>query len=186
MCYSIRQYKPGNIIPLVLKEQTMVDASKKTKLMVGAAAALIICGALYATRPTTAEVIAADRAEYQLEELVETAPVSLIDLTDNITPIEKVNVEPAFDPTGGHSPDTNLAIVRFCNAEQVETAWSIDVDTARRYYSPDLDTEVLVMTYTTGDWLILSQGTDDYCYPMSARKVTGGLKSIDDLIAPKL
>lgn len=177
----------------------MVDASKKTKLMVGAAVTLFICGALYATRPTIEEVVAQDRLENDLEQAIAATPVSLTSLGENITPLpvaEKVEPtfdpqggspaetdETVFDPTGGHSSGTHLAIVRFCNAAEVETAWSIDVNTVRRYLSPGLNTEVLVLTYTTGDWLILSRSGDDYCYPIKAEFVGTGLQTIDALTA---
>lgn len=162
----------------------MTDTSNKTKLMVVAAAAVIIGAALYSF-PQDPEAGVAEVADNYPQDYVEITPVTFTDLPENIAPVEEEKVEPAFDPTGGHSPDTHPAITRFCNPE-VNTAWSADVEASRRYYSPDLDIEVLVLSYTTGDWLMLGQSNDGHCEPIGAELIDTGLQSIDQVIAPKL
>lgn len=163
----------------------MTDTSNKTKLMVVAAAAIIIGAALYSF-PQDPEAGVAEVADNYPQDYVEITPVTFTDLPENIAPLPVVEkVELAFDPSGGHSPDTHPAIARFCNAE-VQTAWSTGVDTSRRYFSPDLDIEVLVLTYTTGDWIILGQSHDGYCEPMGLEFMNDGLQSLDEMIAPKL
>ena len=161
----------------------MTDTSNKTKLMVVAAAAVIIGAALYSF-PQDPEAGVAEVADNYPQDYVEITPVTFTDLPENIAPVEEEKVELAFDPTGGHSPGTHPAVARFCNAE-VLTAWSTGVDTSRRYFSPDLDIEVLVLTYTTGDWVILGQNNDGFCEPIGLQFLDDGLQSIDDMITPK-
>ncbi len=92
--------------------------------------------------------------------------------------------KPVFDPLAGHHPDTNVAIARFCNAEAVRTAWSIGVESTKKYFLAEQYEEALVITYTTGDWLILKRDIGGDCVEMDAAVLAEGSQTIDELTAP--
>lgn len=161
-----------------------------TGFVIGTLVGVLGGGVMYGTFEPNQTAVAEASAESENSNYSSVAAdvtlVRLTDLMENVTPVEEEKAEPAFDPSASHSPDTNLAITRFCNAEGVETSWSIDVDTSVRYFSPDLDTEVLVLTYLTGDWLILTRANDDYCHPIGAEyALDTELLSIEALTAAK-
>lgn len=161
----------------------MTDTSKKNISRVALATVLIALGGLlYLSFPQSLKRVPVDFVDNYPQQSVDVIPHSLTDLAKDIIPVEQ-EVISRFDPTGGHSPDTYPAITRFCDAGRVQTSWSSGVDTSRRYFSPDLNIELLVLTYNAGDWLILTRNGLGYCSPIDTESIGADLQSIDMLTA---
>lgn len=164
---------------------------KKSVLVLGAATTLVIAPLLYAIFTKTPKLINDDFSENLHMEVM---PVSLTKVKDGILPSATEETKDGdsadtnndmFDSTGGHAPDTNLALMRFCASEEMMAAWSKEVATVRRFVVTENDEDLLVLTYLTGDWMVLSRDSWHRCFEIDSSYLKYDLQSIDDVITPR-